>query len=71
MHSFRMHKPIFPADRAVNIIWWYDCQGERYSLAAGHLSAMLATWDAMADYSPRDRLSLQFGSRVLLSRDPE
>ena len=71
MPSFRMHEPIFPGDRALYIIWCDDCQGERYSLAAGHLNAMLAAWDAMEDYSPRDRLSLQFGSRVLRSRDPE
>lgn len=59
------------ANRALYIIWCDEWQGDRYSLAAGHLSAMLAAWDAMADYSPRDTLSLQFGSRILRTRLPE
>lgn len=71
MPRHRIHEPIFPENRALYIIWCEEWQGDRYSLAAGHLSAMIAAWDAMADYSPRDRLLLQFGSRVLRSREPE
>lgn len=71
MPRHRIHEPIFPENHALYITRCDDWQSERHSLAAGHLSAMLAAWDAMADYSPRDRLSLQFGSRVLRTRGPE
>lgn len=71
MPRHRIHEPIFPENRALYIIWCDEWQGDRYSLAARHLSAMLAAWDAMADYSPRDTLSLQCGSRILRTRLPE
>lgn len=71
MAPHRMHEPIFPDTRALYIIWCADRHGERYSLAAGHLNAMLAAWDAMADYSPGSTLFLQDGSRVLRMREPE
>ena len=40
MPRHRIHEPIFPENRALYIIWCEEWQGDRYSLAAGHLNAM-------------------------------
>lgn len=71
MQRSRMHEPMFPESHALYIIWCVDGKDERYSLAAGHLNAMLAAWDAMADYARHSTLLLQDGSRVLRVREPE
>lgn len=59
MPRYRIHEPIFPQNQAVYIIWCDEWQGDWYTLAARHLTAMLAAWDAMADYSPRDTFHRQ------------
>lgn len=71
MPRHRIYEPSVPENRALSIIGCRKCHGDLYFLLAGHLNAMLAAWDAIADYLPRDRLFFQFGSPVLQIRDPE
>ena len=66
----RFHEPKFAEGVALYIIWRESPEGERTSVAAGTLSAMLGAWDAIQDQHQRDELTLQNGAMIMQRRGP-
>lgn len=64
----RFHEPKFAEGVALYIIWRKSPEGERASVAAGTLTAMLGAWEAIQDKHERDELTLQSGARVMHRR---
>ena len=64
----RFHEPKFAHGVALYIIWRESPEGERASVAAGTLSAMLGAWEAIQEDHLRDELTLQNGAMIMRRR---